>query len=518
MTAETYKIGKNILENLTSGMYTDSKFIYREYVQNSADAIDEAVRQNIIDKQNAKILININSQSRTITIEDNATGITQDNAISLLGNVADSMKDKNINKGFRGIGRLGGLAYCKKLVFETSTAGEDVKSVMSWDADLLHKILNDPSDKSNAATVIDRIVDLKTEKENIDEHYFKVSLINVKESNNDLLDKDAIREYLSQVAPVDFNKTIFLLSGKIREEMAAHNKSLDTYNIFINDDSIYKIYQNSLIDTNGTCYDKISDIDYHEFYNNSGELLAWSWVGISKFDKCIPEKNNPQRCIRLKKSNIQLGDADTLSFLHKETRGNGYFIGEVHAIHPKLIPNARRDYFNNNETLLELEAKLREYFNNLYNLYHLANDQKNAIKKQNEYITKKQEYEEKTQTGSFVNAEEQQKELKRLEELKSNAEKAKKISENIAKKAEENQVLKNVVTFIKKDYGNNLEEIPEIQVDLNQGGKKVYRSNKLNKLNREQRKLISKVYDILNQVLDPDTAECVKKKIEEEFS
>lgn len=518
MTVETYKIGKNILENLTSGMYTDSKFIYREYVQNSADAIDLAIQQNIVDKQNAKILININPQLRIITIEDNATGISQVDAVSLLGNVADSMKDKNINKGFRGIGRLGGLAYCKKLVFETSAYGEDIKTIMTWDADLLHKILNDPKDKSDAASVIDRIVNLKTENEKSNEHYFKVSLVDVKESNNNLLDKDLIREYLSQVAPVDFNKTIFLLSGKIREEMSYHNKTLDTYNVFINNDSIYKIYQNSLIDTNGTCYDKISDIDYREFYNKVGELLAWSWVGISKFDKCIPEKNNPQRCIRLKKSNIQLGNSDTLSFLHKETRGNGYFIGEVHAMHPELIPNARRDYFNNNETLLELEAKLREYFNSLYNLYHLANDQKNAIKKQNEYIQKKQEYEEKSQTGLFVNAEEQQKELKYLEGLKNNAEKAKKISENIDKKAEENKILKNVVTFIKKDYGNDLDEIPEIQIEQNQNNKKVYRSNKLNKLNREQRKLISKVYDILNKILDPETAECVKQKIEEEFS
>ena len=28
-------IGKNILENLTTGMYADSKVIYREYVQNA---------------------------------------------------------------------------------------------------------------------------------------------------------------------------------------------------------------------------------------------------------------------------------------------------------------------------------------------------------------------------------------------------------------------------------------------------------------------------------------------------
>jgi molecular chaperone HtpG len=319
------------------------------------------------------------------------------------------------------------------------------------------------------------------------------------------------------VAPIDFNKTIFLLCGKIREEMAAHNQSLDTYNICINDDSIYKIYQNSLIDVNGSRYDEISDIEYKEFYNKVGELLAWSWVGISKFDRCIPEKNNPQRCIRLKKSNIQLGDADALSFLHKETRGNGYFIGEVHAVHKDLIPNARRDYFNNNDMLLELEAKLKEYFYSLYNLYHLANDQKNAIKKQQEYIQKKQEYEKKTQTGLFVNTEEQQKELKHLEELRNGAEKAKKISENIEKKAKNNNTLKNVVSFIKKDYGNNLDEVPKIIEETNKN-KKNYRSDKLNKLNREQRKLISKVYNILNKILDPETAECVKQKIEEEFS
>lgn len=37
------KIGKNILENLTTGMYSDSKVAYREYVQNACDQIDKAI-------------------------------------------------------------------------------------------------------------------------------------------------------------------------------------------------------------------------------------------------------------------------------------------------------------------------------------------------------------------------------------------------------------------------------------------------------------------------------------------
>ena len=36
------RIGKNVIETLTSGMY-DARFVYREYVQNSADQIDKAV-------------------------------------------------------------------------------------------------------------------------------------------------------------------------------------------------------------------------------------------------------------------------------------------------------------------------------------------------------------------------------------------------------------------------------------------------------------------------------------------
>lgn len=35
-------IGKNIIESLTLGMYENPFCIYREYIQNSADAIDKA--------------------------------------------------------------------------------------------------------------------------------------------------------------------------------------------------------------------------------------------------------------------------------------------------------------------------------------------------------------------------------------------------------------------------------------------------------------------------------------------
>ena len=37
------EIGKYTLESLTTGMYSDPKIVYREYIQNSVDSLEEAV-------------------------------------------------------------------------------------------------------------------------------------------------------------------------------------------------------------------------------------------------------------------------------------------------------------------------------------------------------------------------------------------------------------------------------------------------------------------------------------------
>ena len=43
-------VGKDILELLSSSMYIDPMSLYREYIQNAADAIDEACSQGILSK------------------------------------------------------------------------------------------------------------------------------------------------------------------------------------------------------------------------------------------------------------------------------------------------------------------------------------------------------------------------------------------------------------------------------------------------------------------------------------
>ena len=56
------EIGKYTLESLTTGMYSDPKIIYREYIQNSVDSLEEAVRQEVIEQQSMRIDILVDAE------------------------------------------------------------------------------------------------------------------------------------------------------------------------------------------------------------------------------------------------------------------------------------------------------------------------------------------------------------------------------------------------------------------------------------------------------------------------
>ena len=68
----------------------------------------------------------VDERRRTISIEDNATGIPQADFEKTLANIADSSKKIGTDKGFRGIGRLCGLAYCRELIFTSTAKDEDI--------------------------------------------------------------------------------------------------------------------------------------------------------------------------------------------------------------------------------------------------------------------------------------------------------------------------------------------------------------------------------------------------------
>ena len=61
-------IGAQVLESLTSGMYDNPLMIYREYVQNSVDAIDVAVATGRMKAGTGRVNILISGKDRSVTV------------------------------------------------------------------------------------------------------------------------------------------------------------------------------------------------------------------------------------------------------------------------------------------------------------------------------------------------------------------------------------------------------------------------------------------------------------------
>lgn len=133
--------GANIIENITTGMYEDSRVVFREFIQNSCDSIDRAVAEGIMKKSEARVEIKISPDERKIEVSDNARGIPSADFQRILADVANSEKTAVNDKGFRGIGRLAALAYCQELVFSSSFKGEETISIMRCDAKTMRRLL-----------------------------------------------------------------------------------------------------------------------------------------------------------------------------------------------------------------------------------------------------------------------------------------------------------------------------------------------------------------------------------------
>lgn len=520
------KIGKNVLENLTSGMYEDSKIIYREYIQNAADQIDKAISENMFCEK-MYIDIQIDEAKRSIIIKDNATGIPKSLVAKKLVDVADSDKIIGEDKGFRGIGRLGGLAYCKKLRFITTSKGESEKTIMTWDAKSLLDKISDPSVKDDAGTILDDIITYEYEKCDSEEHYFIVELQDIRRENKELLNVEKVRRYISVNAPVPYGSKL-IYKSKIKEYVRNEHQKLSEYTIYVNTEDVKKPYTTVLYEQDGNSkkrYDEIYDIYIKEFKRDNGELLAWMWYGISAFVKRIPSKYNEMSGLRLRQSNIQIGDEGTLTRMYKEHRDNFYFIGEVHAVHDKLIPNGRRDYFIENEVRNEFEAQLRYYFKDLHQLFNDANDAKSSFNKDIDLKLKEQ----KLYDGKFVDNKSKVKLEQFVEEARKENDKAQRKITNLRNKAETNEVLKVVLGHVEENYKNdlkdkglNLPSTSKVTTKVNRKDKPdtnnkkgIFLVDDLSNLNTNQRKLVSKIYAVITNNLPEQESMALINKIQE---
>lgn len=524
-----YIFGANILENLTTGMYQDSQVIYREYIQNACDQIDKAYNMGLLhpsnpdklsDLGNGRIDIWLDAENRTVSIEDNATGICAADFEKTLADIANSDKKLGEDKGFRGIGRLCGLAYCKELIFTSTAEGEDTISIMRCNATKMRELItaSESGRKYTASEVLSSIYQFDTkvtaEKKS---HWFKVEMIGVNDENTDLLDFAQIKEYLSFVAPVPYQNT-FIFRTEVYKHAKEIGYAIDEYNIFLNGEQIFKKYKTNFKTSKGE--DEVFNLAFKEIYDSHNNLLAWLWIGVSHF-KAVISKECKMRGLRLRKENIQIGSEDALQKLFKEDRGHHYFVGEVFAVSKDLIPNSQRDYFNENVTRVEFEREMRRYFNGeLSKIYYEGSAINSAFGKIDSFEKKEAELQEKKARGDFVDENHFQRALAEVEKAKETAQKA--ASEIEKKKTkienEPDSVIGQVITRIEKERKQR--ETVKVEKPVKKPKQPVLTSRRVDKLstyNKSERKLISKIFGIIVAVTDEKTAEKIIRKIEDEL-
>ena len=503
-----YTFGANIIENLTTGMYKSSQVIFREYIQNACDAIDKAVAFNILKDNEGKIEIWIDAGKRLITIEDNGTGIPANEFEIILQSIAQSNKKIDSEKGFRGIGRLCGLAYCRELIFSTTTKDENIISIMKIDAQKLRSRFYGKI-KYSAQEVLENVITVdKVFSEDIkDEHWFKVEMIDINPENEVLLNIAIIRDYLSFVAPVEY-RNYFSFDSKIYDHAATLNFKIDEYRIYLNGEQIIKKYKTDFRTSKG--YDEIFDVSFHDFYDKNNRLIAWSWIGLSKF-KAVIKPDDIMRSIRLRKGNIQIGDADTLQDLFREERGIHYFIGEVFVVDKNLIPNSQRDYFIENTELRNFEEALSEYFNELRKIYYSTSIINSAVKS----IESREVAEEKFRNQVFIS-----KNHRDLEEEKLIAIRKKAIAGSNKIKRRQAEALLNPQSALAQVINKILEKPDNEQkvtpILLFEQGPIKYIGNTKNffpKLNEREQKLVCNILDVIRKNTNDSTFEKLQDKI-----
>ena len=344
--------GAGLLGVVTTGMYDNPLSMYREYIQNAADA---AARNGVRRRPRVDIAIDI--AGRRVRIRDNGPGLSPQKARERLLPVGLSDKRLGADRGFRGIGRLAGLAFAKTVSFTTRACEDQDVTRITWHSDRLPEATTTQSDLNQA---IRRCVDVETLPDaDYPEHFFDVEVEDVAlHSAGLLLNSDAVREYVGEVCPVGLSAE-FPFTDRVEGLFNVPGEPL-TLEVVLGGDSgpVERPYGES-VRFSANREAAFTEFEVVRIPSVDGvDEAAVGWVAHTSYLGAIP-KQQRVRGIRARVGNIQIGGEGVFDDLFKEERLNRWCVGELHILDSRIVPNARRDYFQPGPHLRNLENHLR---------------------------------------------------------------------------------------------------------------------------------------------------------------
>lgn len=356
-------VGKGILELLSSALYVNPLSIFREYVQNATDAIDDAVSLGLLPSiDGGRIEVNLDHVDRRVVIRDNGTGISNDDFPARMSSIGASEKRGTNARGFRGVGRLSALGYVQQLVFRSKARGDTQVLEASWDGRALRHMLASNDVYTDLQTVVGEALTIRSLVDpEVDpgEHFFEVEMIKPRRIANDrLLNEAEIETFVGQVCPCPFSPE-FSFGEEIAELLVNRESAGKSYNIHINgsDSPVFRPHRNE-IEYSDTRKATLRNLKSLEIKSIDGDIGAVAWVIHHDYQGMIPASQGV-RGLRARIGNMQVGHDRLFLEIFPEDRFCLWAIGEVHVLDARVVPNGRRDDFESNAHLDNIMAHLR---------------------------------------------------------------------------------------------------------------------------------------------------------------
>lgn len=348
---DTSVVGVDILGMVTSGMYIEPLTVYREYIQNAVDAIQSAGLG-----EDGLVEIALAPDEGRVAIRDNGPGLSLTEAKRALVPIAKSEKRGQGFRGFRGVGRLAGLAFAESVAF-LSRAGEGAPVVrVVWDGCALNAGIKNGDGLGN---VLQKAVTVDTVRgEGYPSRFFEARMDGVsRHAAGSLMNRDAVRQYVGEVCPVRFAQEFRHAAEILRRFGPGHTPF--TVSIRFDD-------EDTRVERPHRCGVRVSEHESQEIVEieeirvagvGARGCAAIGWIAHTPYRGAIP-RNCGVRGIRARVGNMQVGGENVFEHLFSEDRFNRWCIGEIHVLEPAIVPNARRDYFEPSVHVRNLENQL----------------------------------------------------------------------------------------------------------------------------------------------------------------
>ena len=363
-------VGGDLLRLITAGMYDSPLILYREYLQNAADAV--------ANQGSGTVHVVIDRIRSQVAIRDDGTGLSPREAARRLIDVGCSRKDRTSDRGFRGIGRLSALAFAEQVQFTTRTCAAEPVTEVTW----CGRTLRHPDlAQVDATTAIERCTRTR-QLLNGDwpERFFEVRVERVhRHAASALLNEDDVRGYIGEVCPVPMANA-FPLAAQIREFLATHTDYF-VLDVRVNDDdsSVKRPFGEAipLTDKYGAVFERLETRVIPTIDGNDPAAIVW--LAHTPYAGSIP-RGVGVRGLRARMGNIQIGNDRIFEHLFLEPRFNGWCVGEVHVLDKRIVPNGRRDYFESSPHQRNLENHIGAIAHEISSRCRRASSQRNKLR------------------------------------------------------------------------------------------------------------------------------------------